>query len=101
MINTPTQSEAERLQKGGATLSALAERRPDGLELRALMAANGASQLTLSRFNVDAGQRGEQGSGGAAALHRVPGGNQQVAGGVEDEAGQRVTVRVQSVVGGQ
>jgi Cu+-exporting ATPase len=34
----PLQSEAERLQKGGATLSALAERRPDGLVLRALMA---------------------------------------------------------------
>ena len=32
------QSEAERLQKGGATLSALAERRPEGLVLRALMA---------------------------------------------------------------
>jgi Cu+-exporting ATPase len=31
-------SEAERLQKGGATLSALAERRPEGLVLRALMA---------------------------------------------------------------
>ena len=31
------QSEAERLQKGGATLSALAERRPEGLVLRALM----------------------------------------------------------------
>jgi outer membrane receptor protein involved in Fe transport len=28
-------------------------------ELRALMAANGVSQLTLNRFNVDAGQRGE------------------------------------------
>jgi P-type Cu+ transporter len=34
----PLQSEAERLQKGGATLSALAERRPEGLVLRALMA---------------------------------------------------------------
>lgn len=28
-------------------------------ELRALMLANGASSLTLNRFNVDAGQRGE------------------------------------------
>lgn len=28
-------------------------------ELRALMAANGLTQLTLSRFHVDAGQRGE------------------------------------------
>jgi Cu+-exporting ATPase len=34
----PLQSEAERLQKGGATLSALAERQPEGLVLRALMA---------------------------------------------------------------
>jgi Cu+-exporting ATPase len=34
----PLQSEAERLQKDGATLSALAERRPEGLVLRALMA---------------------------------------------------------------
>jgi Cu+-exporting ATPase len=34
----PLQIEAERLQKGGATLSALAERRPEGLVLRALMA---------------------------------------------------------------
>jgi Cu+-exporting ATPase len=33
----PLQSEAERLQKGGATLSALAERRPEGLVPRALM----------------------------------------------------------------
>jgi Cu+-exporting ATPase len=33
----PLQGEAERLQKGGATLSALAERRPEGLVLRALM----------------------------------------------------------------
>jgi Cu+-exporting ATPase len=32
------QTEADRLQQGGATLSALAERRPEGLLLRALMA---------------------------------------------------------------
>ena len=32
------QTEADRLQQGGATLSALAERRPEGLVLRALMA---------------------------------------------------------------
>jgi len=31
-------AEADRLQQGGATLSALAERRPEGLVLRALMA---------------------------------------------------------------
>jgi Cu+-exporting ATPase len=34
----PLQAEADRLQQGGATLSALAERRPEGLVLRALMA---------------------------------------------------------------
>ena len=34
----PLQTEADRLQQGGATLSALAERRPEGLVLRALMA---------------------------------------------------------------
>jgi Cu+-exporting ATPase len=34
----PLQTQAQRLQQGGATLSALAERRPGGLVLRALMA---------------------------------------------------------------
>ena len=34
----PLQTETDRLQQGGATLSALAERRPEGLVLRALMA---------------------------------------------------------------
>jgi len=34
----PLQTQAQRLQQGGATLSALAERRPGGLALRALMA---------------------------------------------------------------
>jgi Cu+-exporting ATPase len=34
----PLQTEADRLQQGGATVSALAERRPEGLVLRALMA---------------------------------------------------------------
>ena len=33
----PLQTETDRLQQGGATLSALAERRPEGLVLRALM----------------------------------------------------------------
>ena len=46
----PSFDQTLRIQRDNAYVSP---------QLRALMAANGASQLTLSRFNVDAGQRGE------------------------------------------